>query len=146
LRPPKADNPPLRKPSGSTRGLRGRESEVEPRRRVKDPGWLEAGRPAGAIAPERQQGRRGPERIAGGEAQVAQHGCVGVGAQEFCRSRGALQCQARAQCAGGGRIGAQPPPLFAVLGCVLTGAADSKEPTGVWFEIEHVCARPRSRD
>ena len=81
--------------------------QVQPRRRVKDPAWVEAGRPAGAIAPERQEGRRGPERVADGEAEVAQRGCVGVEAQDFGGGRGALQRQAGAQRPGGGRIGAQ---------------------------------------
>jgi len=146
------------------------QSQVKPGRCVKHPGWVEAGRPAGAIAPVRQEVRCGSERVPDGEPEVAQRGFVGVDAQDFCGSRGALRRQAGAQRPGGGRIDAQgrvepsepgasekqrrarkasnswPPPLFVVLGCVLTGAADSKETTGVWFEIEHVCARPRSRD
>jgi hypothetical protein len=32
------------------------------------------------------------------------------------------------------------------LALSLTNAAVSEEMTGVWFEIEHVCARPRGRD
>ena len=69
-------------------------SQVQPRRRVKDPAWVEAGRPAGAIAPERQEVRRGPERVADGEAEVAQRGFVGVEAQDFGGGRGALQREA----------------------------------------------------
>ena len=38
----------------------------------------------GAIAPERQEVRRGPERVADGEAEVTQRGFVGVEAQDFC--------------------------------------------------------------
>ena len=87
--------------------VRVRQGEVEPRRRVDDPAWVEAGRPAGAIAPQRQKVRRGPERVADGEAQVAQRGCVGVDAQDFGGGRGALQRQAGAQRPGGGRVGAQ---------------------------------------
>ena len=65
--------------------------QVQPRRRLKNPAGVEAGRPAGAIAPERQEVRRGPERVADGEAEVAQRGCVGVEAQDFGGGRGALQ-------------------------------------------------------
>ena len=72
-----------------------------------NPAWVEAGRPAGAIAPQRQEVRRGPERVADGEAEVAQRGCVGVEAQDFGGSRGALQREAGAQRPGGGRVGAQ---------------------------------------
>jgi hypothetical protein len=79
--------------------------QVEPRRRVLDPGWVEAGRPAGATTPERQQVRRGPARVADGEAEVAQRSFVGVDAQDFCASRGALKREPGAQRAGGGRIG-----------------------------------------
>ena len=82
-------------------------SQIEPRRRVENPGWVEAGRPAGAIAPQRQQVRGGPERVADGEAQVAQRGFVGVDAQDLGGGRGALQRQAGAQRPGGGRVGAQ---------------------------------------
>ena len=55
----------------------------------------------------RQKVRGGPERVADGEAEVAQRGFVGVDAQDFGGSRGALQRQAGAQRAGGGRVGAQ---------------------------------------
>jgi hypothetical protein len=75
--------------------------------RVENPGWVEAGRPAGAIAPERHEVRRWPGQVANGEAEVAQRGFVGVDAQDFCGSRGALKCEAGAQRAGSGRIGAQ---------------------------------------
>jgi hypothetical protein len=78
------------------------ESEVEPRCRVKDPGWVEAGRPAGAIAPERRKTCHGAERVAEGEAEVARRGFVGVEAQDFCASRGALQCEAGAERPAGG--------------------------------------------
>jgi hypothetical protein len=66
--------------------VRVRQDEVEPRRCVENPAGVEAGRPAGAIAPELQQVRRGPERIADGEAEITQRGCVGAKAQEFCGS------------------------------------------------------------
>ena len=60
-----------------------------------------------AVAPERQEVRRGSERVADGEAEVAQRGFVGVEAQDFGAGRGALQREAGAQRPGGGRIGAQ---------------------------------------
>ena len=82
-------------------------SEIQPRRRVENPAWVEAGRPAGAIAPQRQEVRRGPERVADGEAEVAQRGFVGVEAQDFGGGGGALQREAGAQRPGGGRVGAQ---------------------------------------
>ena len=89
------------------RGRSGPAGQVEPRRRVEDPAWVEAGRPAGEIAPERQKVRCGPERVADGEAQVAQRAFVGVEAQDLGGGRGALQRQAGAQRPGGGRVGAQ---------------------------------------
>ena len=82
-------------------------SQVEPRCCVDNPAGVEAGRPAGAIAPQRQEVRRGPARIADCETEVAQRGFVCVDAQDFGRGRGALQREAGAQGAGGGRIGAQ---------------------------------------
>ena len=82
-------------------------SQVEPRRCVDNPAGVEAGRPAGAIAPQRQEVRRGPERVADCETEVAQRGFVGVEAQDFGRGRGALQREAGAQRPGGRRIGAQ---------------------------------------
>jgi hypothetical protein len=85
-----------------------RQREVEPRRRhVEDPARVEAWWPLSAIAPQRQEGRREPGRVADGEAEVAQRGCVGVNAQDFCGSRGALQREAGAQRPCGGRVGAQ---------------------------------------
>ena len=74
--------------------VRVRHSQVEPRRCVEDPAWVEAGRPAGAVAPERQEVRRRAERVADGEAEVAQRGCVGVEAQDFGGGGGALQREA----------------------------------------------------
>ena len=81
--------------------------QVQPRRRVANPAGVEAGRPAGAIAPERQEVRRRAERVADGEAEVAQRRFVGVEAQDFGGGRGAVQRQAGAQRPGGGRLGAQ---------------------------------------
>ena len=70
---------------------RGRvgQGKVERGRRVVDPAWVEAGRPAGEIAPQRQKVRRRPERIADGEAQVAQRRRVGVEAQDLRAGCGA---------------------------------------------------------
>ena len=45
--------------------------QVQQHRRVADPTGLDAGRPARAIAPERQEVRRGAERVANGELEVA---------------------------------------------------------------------------
>ena len=45
----------------------------------------------GDVAPERQELCRRSERVADGEAEVAQRGCVGVEAQDFGAGRGALQ-------------------------------------------------------
>jgi hypothetical protein len=87
--------------------VRVRQNEVQPRRGVENPGGVEAGRPAGAIAPEREEVRGRPERVASCEAQVAERGFVGVDAQDFCASRGALQRQASAQRPGGGRLDAE---------------------------------------
>ena len=107
-RPPKPDRPPLSAIlQAGCEAVRVWQARVEPRRRVENPAGVEAGRPAGAIAPERQEVRRGPERVADGEAEVAQRGCVGVEAQDLGGSRGALQREAGAQRAGGGRIGAE---------------------------------------
>ena len=58
LRP---DRPPLRKPSGWMRGRSGPAGQVEPRRRGREPAGVEAGRPAGEVAPQPKQLRRGPE-------------------------------------------------------------------------------------
>ena len=59
-------------------------------------GWA-AGRRHRATATRRFAAR--PERVADGEAEVAQRGCVGVEAQDFGGGRGALQRQARARSA-----------------------------------------------
>ena len=86
----------------------GVHGQVQPRRCVKDPAWVEAGRPAGAVAPERQEVCRGSERVADREAEVAQRGGVGVEAQDFGARprRSAARGRARKR-PGGGRIGAQ---------------------------------------
>jgi hypothetical protein len=67
--------------------------------------WVEAARPAGAIAPERHEGR-GPERV-----PTAKRRSRGVASsalmRRFLRKSGALQPQERAERAGGGRVGAQ---------------------------------------
>ena len=68
---------------------------------------VEAGRPAGEVAPERRRFAGGRAGVADGEAQVAQSRCVGVEAQDFGRGRGAPERQTRAERAGGGRIVAQ---------------------------------------
>ena len=81
--------------------------QVEPRGCVGNPAGVEAGRAAGEVAPQPEQLRRRAERVADGEAQVAQRAFVGVEAQDFCASRGALQREAGAQRPGGGRVGAQ---------------------------------------
>ena len=69
------------------------------------PGSRLGGRPARS----RQSAEGWPpgRRVADGEAQVAQRGFVGVDAQDFGRGRGALQRQAGAQRACGGRIAAE---------------------------------------
>ena len=103
-RPPKPDPLPCTSLQARCEAVRVH-SQVQPRRRVADPAWVEAGRPAGAIAPERQKVRCGPERVADGEAQVAQRAFVGVEAQDFGGGRGALQRQAGAERPGGGRVG-----------------------------------------
>ena len=87
--------------------VRVRQSQVEPRRRVGEPAGVEAGRPAGELAPQLKQLRRGPELVADGEAQVAQRAFVGVEAQDLGGGGGALQRQAGAQRPGGGRVAAQ---------------------------------------
>ena len=66
------DRPPLRKPSG---WMRGRSGPAEPGRAApprRRSGRVEAGRPAGEVAPQPEQGCRGPSGVADGEAQVAQ--------------------------------------------------------------------------
>ena len=93
LRPPKPDRPPLRKPSGCCKAV-GVHGQVQPRRCIKDPAWVEAGWPLSAVAPERQEVCRRSERVADGEAEVTQRGGVGVEAQDFGGGRGALQREA----------------------------------------------------
>ena len=87
--------------------VRVRQGQVEPRRRVGEPAGVEAGRPAGEVAPQPEQLRRRPELVADGEAQVAQRAFVGVEAQDLGGGRGALKRQAGAQRPGGGRVAAQ---------------------------------------
>ena len=69
----------------------GVHSQVQPRRCIKDPAWVEAGRPLSAVAPERQEVCRRSERVADRETEVTQRGGVGVEAQDFGAGRGALQ-------------------------------------------------------
>ena len=108
LRPPKPDRPPLRKPSGWTRGRSGpaeRGPAAPPRRESgRGRGWA-AGRRRSRQSDNRVAA--GPSGIADGEAEVAQRGFVGVEAQDLGRGRGALKRQAGAQRPGGGRIGAR---------------------------------------
>ena len=106
LRPRRPDRPPLRKPSGSRRGRSGPQarSSRAAASRIR-PGSRLGGRPARSRHSE--EVRRGPARVADGEAEVAQRGFVGVEAQDFGRSRGALQREAGAQRPGGRRLGAQ---------------------------------------
>ena len=64
---------------------------------------LEAGRPADAIAPERQEVRRGPERLADREAEVTSRGFVGVEAQSFAEAAALCSAsRARSTPAAGG--------------------------------------------
>ena len=98
---------PAHVPAGLPRGRSGWPGQVERGRRVVDPAGVEAGRAAGEIAPQRQELRRGPERVADGEAQVAQRAFVGVEAQDLGGGGGALKRQAGAQRSGGRRVGAQ---------------------------------------
>ena len=72
----------------------GVHGQVQPRRRIKDPAWVEAGWPPSAVAPERQEVCRRSERVADGETEVTQRGGVGVEAQDFGAGRGALQREA----------------------------------------------------
>ena len=58
--------------------VRVRQSQVQPRRRVADPAWIEAGRPAGEVAPQGEQPCRGRKVVPDGEAQVAQRVFAGV--------------------------------------------------------------------
>ena len=69
----------------------GVHSQVQPRRCIKDPAWVEAGWPLSAVAPERQEVCRRSERVADRETEVTQRGGVGVEAQDFGAGRGALQ-------------------------------------------------------
>ena len=106
-RPPKPDRPPLRKPSGWTRGRSGpagRGRAAPPRQRSGLGRGRAAGRrgraTAAAASPQAQL-------VANGEAQVAQRACVGVEAQDLGGGRGALKREAGAQRAGAGRVAAQ---------------------------------------
>ena len=91
LRPPKPDRPApaqafrlAARPFGSTaRSSRAAASRIWAGSRL-------GGRPAPSRQ-QRQKGRRGPERVADGEAEVTQRGCVGVEAQDLGGGRGALQ-------------------------------------------------------
>ena len=87
--------------------VRVRQSQVEPRRRVKiRPGSRLGGRPARSRH-SRSSLAGGPELLADGEAQVAQRAFVGVEAEDLGASPGALKRQAGAQRPGGGRVAAQ---------------------------------------
>ena len=85
--------------SGRARSSRAAASAIRPGSRL-------GGRPARSRH-SRQQLRRGPERVADGEAQVAQRAFVGVEAQDLGGGRGALKREAGAQRPGGGRVAAQ---------------------------------------
>ena len=79
------------RPFGSTaRSSRAAASTIRPGSRL--------GGRLGAITPERQEVRRGPERVADRETEVAQRGFVGVEAQDF-------GARPRRSAARGGRAG-----------------------------------------
>ena len=83
-RPPETGSPsPAQSFRLAARPFGSGTSQVQPRRRVEDPPRVEAGRPAGEVAPQRQKARGGPELVADGEAQIAQRAFVGVEAQDL---------------------------------------------------------------
>jgi hypothetical protein len=101
---PTLGRPSQRESSGSRRGESGPAERGRAGPPPRDPARVEAGRLGGEVAPQRRKGRGGPERVLGGEAQVAQHAFVGGETQDLCGGCGARERQAGAQGSGGGRV------------------------------------------
>ena len=89
-RPRRPDRPPLRKPSGWMRGRSGPTARSSRAAAVGEPAGVEAGRPAGEVAPQREQLRRraGIRRRRRSAGRAARR--VGVEAQDLGRGGGAL--------------------------------------------------------